>query len=621
MDTMIKDINSNLQEIIDGLAEMKDVNGGILAEVETKIAEKNEEVRLYKTEVETNKQNIKDLEEQVNTLETDLAELKERFGKKEYAAVVETAKREINAQIAEKKSKITKHKKKIKELTEKGRSTKELLASLKKDKVTKEKKLETVTTISDFYNVSIGKIIAYATEHPNSLEGFFIEPEIEEEKVIETSNMVFEEEGPILSYEYNPEPIYTGFELTKEDENEEDSAPEINMADFYGTFGTPTNDYRFEAENDFATEAEPVVNDDFMITEPESINLEVEPENDFSLDTDFTIEPEFAISEEEETNFEFNNETPAEESIFNSESVDMFSNGFNAEEATEEHPAIIDHFSNGFEEQTPEITEEVSFENNEIVEPIVSEEIINEPVIQEQTIEVQAEPIANEVVENDLTKFLQENNLDITRIPADIIANTQITDFDNAKRVLGILRDNNIDIAQIYDALLILNANPENLNGVITKLLLADQTISNIGLVLGALPLVNIEALGSIIESYGPNIKEANITDLVIKGISEVVETNLEYVKNLGFNDEEIASMLSTLPADTIKGLTVFPKISTANYYILNKFGINNIKDVFSGYAHMFLLNPERFDAILEKYNPEDLVRCVEKNAAVIEKL
>ena len=44
-------------------------------------------------------------------------------------------------------------------------------------------------------------------------------------------------------------------------------------------------------------------------------------------------------------------------------------------------------------------------------------------------------------------------------------------------------------------------------------------------------------------------------------------------------------------------------------------------KEVFVNHTHMFFINPDRFKAIFEKYDKADLVRCIEKNAAVVEKL
>ena len=49
--------------------------------------------------------------------------------------------------------------------------------------------------------------------------------------------------------------------------------------------------------------------------------------------------------------------------------------------------------------------------------------------------------------------------------------------------------------------------------------------------------------------------------------------------------------------------------------------GCKNYKEIFMGHAHMFTMNPDKFKAIFDKYDHSDLVRCLEKNGAVIEKL
>ena len=48
---------------------------------------------------------------------------------------------------------------------------------------------------------------------------------------------------------------------------------------------------------------------------------------------------------------------------------------------------------------------------------------------------------------------------------------------------------------------------------------------------------------------------------------------------------------------------------------------IANMKEVFMNHSNMFLMNPDRFKAIFVKYDQADLVRCIEKNHNVIEKL
>ena len=54
---------------------------------------------------------------------------------------------------------------------------------------------------------------------------------------------------------------------------------------------------------------------------------------------------------------------------------------------------------------------------------------------------------------------------------------------------------------------------------------------------------------------------------------------------------------------------------------LVNSDVIKNYKDIFVNHTHMFFKNPDKFKAIFAKYDPKDLVRCLEKNGAIIEKL
>ena len=96
---------------------------------------------------------------------------------------------------------------------------------------------------------------------------------------------------------------------------------------------------------------------------------------------------------------------------------------------------------------------------------------------------------------------------------------------------------------------------------------------------------------------------------------------DINYLKDLDFTEEEVVQMNGTLSKVVLDDITCFKGIININYNMLKSFEISNIKEVFMKHAHMFLLNPDRFETILSKYDPEDLVRCIEKNAAVIEKL
>jgi ACR3 family arsenite efflux pump ArsB len=95
----------------------------------------------------------------------------------------------------------------------------------------------------------------------------------------------------------------------------------------------------------------------------------------------------------------------------------------------------------------------------------------------------------------------------------------------------------------------------------------------------------------------------------------------MNYLKELEFTDEEINTMNNNLDNNIIESVMFFPVIIKTNYEYLKNIGIKNYKQIFMEHTHMFLLNPDRFKAIFEKYDPSDLIRCLEKNGAVIEKL
>lgn len=95
----------------------------------------------------------------------------------------------------------------------------------------------------------------------------------------------------------------------------------------------------------------------------------------------------------------------------------------------------------------------------------------------------------------------------------------------------------------------------------------------------------------------------------------------MDYLLDLDFTKEDINALSTTLPKSVIEKLTMFPDIVRVDYQLLKSVGIKNYKEIFMSHAHMFTMNPERFKAIFDKYDHSDLVRCLEKNGAVIEKL
>ena len=95
----------------------------------------------------------------------------------------------------------------------------------------------------------------------------------------------------------------------------------------------------------------------------------------------------------------------------------------------------------------------------------------------------------------------------------------------------------------------------------------------------------------------------------------------MEYLFDLGFSLEEINGIKSKYDEKTVEKLGFFQRIVLENYNYLNSYGINNMKACFINHVNMFLMNPDKFRNIFNKYDKKDLVRCVEKNHEVLEKL
>ena len=95
----------------------------------------------------------------------------------------------------------------------------------------------------------------------------------------------------------------------------------------------------------------------------------------------------------------------------------------------------------------------------------------------------------------------------------------------------------------------------------------------------------------------------------------------MEYLFDLGFTLEEINNLKSKCDNSDIDKLQFFSRLITTNYNYLKSYGIENIKVCFINHTKMFFMNPDKFRSEFNKYDRADLVRCIEKNDAVLEKL
>ena len=462
MINLIKEINSKLKAIISELETKKSECEKVLDEVKSKIDKKIDEAKGYKVDVDNAKEKIKSLEEEIKALEVDLTDLNERFGKKDLNAIVEAGNKEINSKMIAKQNEITKYREKIGELTEKARAIKDLLINLKKDKEIKTERLDNYTKALEYYSKELNRIIDFASENPENL---VIEPTFEVKKYdnVNLDSPVFDEISQMNEPE--DEETETSSAVKEEVKTEEEPVSDYQKIDFKALNDSIDSEYASifgtGLDDDDHKESEPVAPSKEEVTEEEPSKDEVKDE---SVSNDLNI-------------FEHENVSDGDGS-FSFDGLSEADLNAEPEAPLDDKKVEVKDNSLSFESVTPS--------NDE------------------------TEELANLFTENgvDYYKFTAT---DQDRLKSNY-------NKEMYKKVFDVLKRNNIKLDSIYDSAdLFTTSTPAEIEHVISKLLLAGQTTSNISYVLSALPLINSFDLNEVVKSYGPKVSEANITDLIVK--------------------------------------------------------------------------------------------------------
>ena len=462
MVNLINEINSKLKAIISELETKKSECEKVLDEVKSKIDKKIDEAKGYKVDVDNAKEKIKSLEEEIKALEVDLTDLNERFGKKDLNAIVEAGNKEINAKMIAKQNEITKYREKIGELTEKARAIKDLLINLKKDKEIKTERLDNYTKALKYYSKELNRIIDFSSENPENL---VIEPTFEVKKYdnVNLDSPVFDEISQMDEPE--DEETETSSAVKEEVKTEEEPVSDYQKIDFKALNDSIDSEYASifgtGLDDDDHKESEPVAPFKEEVTEEEPSKDEVKDE---PVSNDLNI-------------FEHENVSDGDGS-FSFDGLSEADLNAEPEAPLDDKKVEVKDNSLSFESVTPS--------NDE------------------------TEELANLFTENgvDYYKFTAT---DQDRLKSNY-------NKEMYKKVFDVLKRNNIKLDAIYDSAdLFTTSTPAEIEHVISKLLLAGQTTSNISYVLSALPLINSFDLNEVVKSYGPKVSEANITDLIVK--------------------------------------------------------------------------------------------------------
>lgn len=524
----INEINGKLKNILDELTLEKKNLESSLEDVQQKIDSKIDEAKGYKTNVDQYKANIEELEGDITSYEKDLADLKENYGNKGLDTIVEVGTKEINAKIVSKQKEISKQIEKINELTDRARTIKELLINLKKDKKEKKEKYDCVSVALEYYSSEFGKIINYSEENPESL---VYTPTESVDVEIEDAPVVIDE--PI-----DDSPVFDEIESMDKEEDEENEKQE---------------DSEKETKEDFVKQEKDIVaiedeeDEDYPEDNKNVLKFEDEPKVDVPMEFDSSL---FMYDDEDDDR---KVDTGTSSTIKQDDSYSLFKNNDVAEDKEEKDIVAIEdeedtHFDdtisslfanqkdNGIDFKT--LNDSIDKEYESIFGKAINDDgdkkIDNElnPLEYDHTGFTELDIFGDNHKEN-INKVLTSNNDTNT----DIVTNFFITNkinFDkfsdenkeyirkifnpiNFTKVLEVLRKNSIELDGIYQNPKVFEMDSSELDSMITKLLVANQSIHNISLILSSLPNVTLMDLNEVISSFGTNIKDANITDIIIK--------------------------------------------------------------------------------------------------------
>ena len=507
----INEINGKLKEILNELNIEKEELEDSLKVVQQKIDSKIDEAKGYKVNVDEYKANISSLETEIASFEKDLEDLKNNYGNKGLDAIVDVGTKEINSKIISKQKEIAKQVERINELTDRARTIKELLINLKKDKKEKKEKFDYVSVALEYYNSEFEKIINYSEENPDALvftptESVEVEHEdvpvieepIDDSPVFDEIESIDKEENPDENNVNDknddlvkdaPEKNIEAKEDKKILEVNDDKEKESDTFDFDGSF--------FLDEEDLNDTDSDIKFNDIDIDDSKELNDEdlIKEEDEEDAHFDDTISSLFATQKDNNIDFKTLNDS------IDKEYESIFGKSINDEEnITKQSDSKEDEKTLNSDDDHTGFTELNIFGDNyksNIPKSLTTNNNTNTDIVTNFF-------ITNKI---DFDKFSDENKEYIRKIFNPI----------NFTKVLEVLRKNSIELDGIYQNPKVFEMDSSELDSMITKLLIANQSIHNISLVLSSLPNITLIDLNEVISSFGTNIKDANITDIIIK--------------------------------------------------------------------------------------------------------
>ncbi len=641
MEKMIGVINDNLNSVIEGIRTHREEVESKLNEVNAEIDKKVRDASTYRTQVDDARSSIQSLETEIATLKADLKELKDKFGSRNFVEIVNVADREINAKIAEKQDEVTRQADIIKNVTADANGLKDVLVRLKAKKVNIEESLKNAKILESFYEQRLTDIINFSNAHVKDLNLYVkdkdaIEKDLKdidiEQALSSVDGSIFEEIDNISTKTPTEEEAQDALDniVILDDEDEEEKEQELTRTQKLDDVISAANEIlkgtKKEEDSEETLEildtppiyATPVPFRQPEIVEAEKVDKEVRlPEEPIVLDTSFealkdkTIEPVKPVEERKPEPFK-----PADDRENYINFNDILDKALKDAEAQIEPNQEAIPFEEVFKD---EVVEERKPEPVEPKKEEVKEEVKEEPKKEQSLNDLNPGGVEELKIPDKeyVRKAFKELNLDAGRfVDSSLEKLVPVFNKDNTSKFVEVLGKHGIDNQVIYENVdVLIKVTPQNLDKILNTLELTGASSEAIAFMYKFFDKVNISKLEMAIVP-GEN-KE--LTHVLFDAIPFFTTDNL--VERLGLTKQEEYILKDKTTKEEFKRMCMFSDVVFANYVTLRNLGINNLKDCITKRPKRFLWNPDRFNAMLDKYDTDDLIRCINKNSAVLDKL
>ena len=594
MEKMIAVINDNLKSVVSGIKDHKASTEELLNTIKAEMDRKVDVAQEYKNNVEDAKSKIARSEAEIKDLEKDLEDLNQKFDGKDFREILNAGNKEINSKIIEKRRAISVQGKRILDITDKAHDLKEELIELKARRAAAEEDLLKTNTLLNYYETNISNMIDFTTYHVDELEGYCV-PNYDEEEIEEVDinkiadGKIFEEIADISNTE--PDAKLVEKALNNKEEFDEEFAELIDEENKVNSDSmTDTLESIISTGKDIISSGKYVGmmdyidGNDILTATGENKVQEPTPEEVVEEQVEEPIVDEEVPTEEENYDAVY---ATTEIALPDEESTEEVEENEEVEETTESEQEESDINFDDFLISFDDVNEELHLDEQEENEEVVEEDETSEE-----------EPEVEETDEENMDKYFQDD-FTVPGFEDEEESEEETTEEEVEKEpeIIPITEDLGSDNKEIVTNLLLkTSATPEEI----------DKYIKNFR-------EIDTDRLKREVE----NDKDREMADILVSAMPLKEDIIQEYLQ---LTDEQ-TKVLKKAAGRRYITINAFPELVKDNFETIKRLGVKDPIGIFINHPTRFTMNPTNFNEVLDKYDEEDLIRCLDKNGAVIDKL